>query len=100
MEDFALISDVQRERIIAIREGVVRQITKGKNHQIRSEKYCNCTSSCYHAKWKNMLRVQRSFHCASSRRAEWGVAEECAEEPVVFNRMALKNAVNDLLPTG
>ena len=43
MEDFALIFDVQRERIIEISEGVLRQIKKGKNHQILSEQCCNCT---------------------------------------------------------
>ena len=54
MEDFALISDVQRERIIEISEGFVRQITKGKNHQILSEKYCNCT--------RILFLLERPYH--------------------------------------
>ena len=39
MEDFALIFDVQRDRIIAISEAFLRQIKKGKNHQMPSEQY-------------------------------------------------------------
>ena len=37
MEDFALIFDVQRGRIIEISQGAVRQIKKGKNNQIPPE---------------------------------------------------------------